>query len=689
MKPIVLLGGGLYHYQVIQSLNEEITKNQSVLMVSENPKVSPLEYVPYQLAKTTNVDVHLDLWTVCQKKSVEYLNDRCLQINREEGVVQLENFGSLPFHHLSLETVCEPSFDLSAYEDPSKIILDHPVSFVSKMRQFFREVHRHCPREVRVIITGLSVLSVELSLVLQGQLEKDCENCDIVILESKSNEELSSNQKKQIKKLKKQGIRVLSGARILSDKPHCLDLEGGQALSYDILIPLNYWVPKDFLGKLLQNESPFIEVEEDLTHSSLANLSVVGRNVFVRTKKKWLHEFNNSEVSQLLLHNIFKMNTKPAAKLKDSRQYLDTLLLSDGWKKFVSAKDSGVLKRWVGEKEKSILDLKNVATFEKAKVDVQNKLQQQADQMSRPWRGRTLSHITENRKYFLTTFHGFNSWGNYSQSTAKICEMALLKSLAKGMKAQHLRFHLTLPSEHNHLSRHIFESTLHTIENFCSSHQLEMDGGDTFDGQSWKLCITIGGEAILQVGEKLNSHDYLLITRPLGYGILWAGRLQEGFDSQWIQETLDYKLLISPEQFKDYTLKHNVSASFVVEEWGFLYHCLRHVPAHQQMILNFREVPRWEGTDQMFKRKMKHPGLDINWNRVSGELAFQRDDVSTTNSVLWDSMSQGALVLGVPSHNWQEALSDLKKMGYKKASLVGCTRPKKSGKRVVLSDWSP
>ena len=539
-------------------------------------------------------------------------------------------------------------------------------------------------------MTGLSHLSIELAVVFSQRLQETCENCDIVILEEESLESLSSYQKKQIQTLKKKGVRVLGGAQVIADKPHCLELEGGQALSYDILIPLSHWKPKDFLGRLLQSEAPFIEVEEDLTHISIPNLSVCGKNVLLRKRKQWLSAFEPAHLAEVLLHNIFSDSSRKSQKVSELRQSFDSQLLGEKWKGFslLSGKNEG-LKAWQQGKRKTLEELRSIEVLEEAKKRVELKLKDQADHMSRPWRGKSSSKSTKHQNYFLTTFHGFNSWGNHFQSTLKICEMALLKSLSRGMKASHLRFFLTLPSQENQMTRHIFETTLHSLESFCESQGIAMDGGDTFNGSHWQLCVTIGGEPLFKVGKKMNSHDYLLMTRPLGYGILWAGRLESGFDSRWIQQTLDYPLLFDLEDFQSFITEHEVSAAFVVEEWGFLYHCLRHIPTHHQMILNFREVPRWEGTDTLFHQKVSHPGIDANWPKVASDLAFKREDVSHTNSVLWDSMSQGSLVFGVSSKKWVNALKDLKARGYSRASLVGCTRPKKNGQRVVLSDWSP
>ena len=179
------------------------------------------------------------------------------------------------------------------------------------------------------------------------------------------------------------------------------------------------------------------------------------------------------------------------------------------------------------------------------------------------------------------------------------------------------------------------------------------------------------------------------MTQPLGFGFLWAGRLSCDFNSSWIQKAITSQLVPNMDQMKSFLEKWNPSGRVLIEEWGFLFHCLQRLPAHQQLMVNLREVPRWEGADDLIERQTTHPGLDINWSRIKNHVAFNREDVSANNAVLWDSLSQGGLVFGFKSENWEQALEDLKKMGYDRASLVGCIRPKRKGNDVVLSDWSP
>ena len=699
LQPIVLVGGGENHYRLIQSLSEEKTKGRPVILVARNLKVLPGNYLaPILVGVINQKEAQLDLWSVCQRKGVYFLEDVCLNINREEQIVSLKNFGKLEYHLLSVETEAEPSIlGIDYQKDPSIISPADPYQFIEKMEQFFLEVHKHCPREVRVVITGWHRQSIELAFSIQNNLKKSCESCDIIILDENKDKEkgfFKSSQEKMIKELKGKGIRVVHKAVIKQQQAHFLELTSGMKISYDILVPMSHWRSTDFLGKLLHLNGQKIIVQRDLTDVRDSKVFVSGNNVVFEREDFEISCLERDEIASVLLHNIYRDGLGgPPITCRDRFSINSMQLFSKGSglsSVIANSDEKSQLKKWKQSVSQELKKLKSVTVQEGPKNELKENLQYQAQHMSRPWAGLISSTKEEvDHPYRLNSFNGFNSWGSYAQSAIKICEISILKSLSKGVLPKQLRFSLTLPDSAKHLTNHIFESTFRAIESVAQKNNVEIDGGDTFDGRHWHLNVTIGGEVYREPLQRFRAHDYLIMTRPLGFGFLWAGRLQDQFDSNWILKTMKDPLLVGFEKFMEFSERWNPSAQVLIEEWGFLYHCLQKLPAHQQLMVNFREVPRWEGIDQLINENVELPGLDTNWPRIKDDVAFSKDDVSVNNSILWDPMSQGSLVFGVPAENWKEALGDLQAMGYERAALVGCTRPKSKGNRVVLSDWSP
>ncbi len=679
MEPIVLVGGGELHYRVIQSYEPKAEKQQPIVLVSQNIKVLPTDGIPFILKDKSSVEKwQWDLWTACQRKGIYFLEDQCLSVSRDEQVLHLKKFGRLKFDRLSVESPSHPTLQGQDVSQKTAVIdFTDSYEFIRKMRQFFSEVHRHCPREVRVVFTGFNSLSLRLALAIKNSLVGGSETSDLLIIDESPLPEkgfFKSKKQKDIEKLKKQGIRVLSGALVQQYQDHLLTLNDGTEISFDVLVPLDHWRAEDGLGKILQFDNQKILVHRDLSEVRSPNIFVTGNHVQFERSKQWTSEIEKAELSHVLQHNIFRDSDEPALQCRDRLQYDD----------FHWSKD------WVGRSQKQILQLQKVEVLEPRKQSLQDEMQFQAQHMSRPWQG-VYNRDPETRQgnFRLNSFNGFNSWGSYALSAIKITEIAFLKSLSQGVKPQQLRFNLTLPNQDQQLLNHVFESTFRAIESVAEKQGVEIDGGDTFDGTHWHLSVTMGGPSFDRSEQSFCPHDYLIMTRPLGFGFLWAGRLIDRFNSSWIQKSIEQPLLVNADAMKEFLLRWNPSGRVLIEEWGFLFHCLQKLPAHQQLMVNLREVPRWQGTDELINQKVEHPGLDINWARIQGDVAFDRSEVSANNSILWDSMSQGGLVFGVRAHEYQQVLEDLHGMGYERAALVGSIRPKSKGNRVVLSDWSP
>lgn len=695
MKPIVLVGGGENHYHLIQKLGDKKELKRPIILVAKRNKHFPLKRIPEVVAGLTSFEsCQMDMWKACQRAGVYFLKDECTSINRDEKVVFLKKYGKLEFHCLSIETQTEPFITgLKEQQSPSLMVCRNPALFIEQLNSFFAEVHKHCPREIRVVVTGLSQESLRLACVLNQELMKSCGSVDLVMVR-----EITKNQKpltkSVIKSLKTQNIRVIENAGVESLRPHQLKLTDGKDLDFDVLIPWGHWRSQDFLGKILQADNSRIYVGKDLKELKEAPIFISGANVYFENESLGLCEIESFEIKKVLETNVFLEDFEsPHIQCRTKKK---DLMKNPFFKKgleilrFAQGDGASTKKGWKVEIQKQLKSEKDLPLLELAAQKRQENLVYEAEHMSRPWRGLLGSEGQgDSKSYRLTSYNGFNCWGSYTESTLRIVEVALLKAFTRGVNPAQLRFSLTLPRTEEHLTKHIFESTFRAIEEVTAKHGVEIDGGDTFDGNHWHLAVTIGGRSERTVAQRFESHDYLLITRPLGFGFLWAARHHDKFDSDWIQNSFDSQLLVDFKKWDPFFEKFAPSSMVLVEEWGFLYHCLQSLPAHQQLMLNFREIPRWTGIDQTLTSKSLHPGLEANWSRISGDVAFARDEVSLNNAVLWDSLSQGSLVIGVKAKDYKQALCHLHEMGYKRAALVGCVRPKAHDNKVVLSDWTP
>jgi NADH dehydrogenase FAD-containing subunit len=692
--PRVLIGGGEVHYRVVQRLTEsQITQAPIVLVHQGNNKILPPTFLgPIVAGALNRSEAQLDLWSACERKGVILLEDECLNIDRDEKIVFLKNYGKLHFDRLSVESQTRAQLPGQVGDGPATSFQVEPAgSFLQRLNQFVDEVYQHCPREVRVVLTGWCLETIQLAIALKHRLQGICDQTDIVILEAKRLKEggwVKSAEQKWLAQLQAVGVRVLHGQQFEFRRPQEVSLSGQDILSFDICIPYSGWRSGDFVNKAFALTGSGVPVRADLSDPYEDSLFLTGRNIFFANDELATTQVAPEELAKTLFHNLFREEGSPTL----SCRRVDILGQGERLPRGVLTKQKPGrvdTETWGHSLRKIVKDLQQVSVEALAESSLQQQMQYQASRMALPWKGGGIRQNTPTSPYLMTSHNGFNSFGGYTASANKIFELCLLKCFVRGVKPRHLRFHLTLPKDQLLFGHHIFESTLKAIEHCCEDHDIELNGGDTFEGEYWHLGVTMGGEVFAESESRFQPHDYLLVTQPLGFGLLWAGRLGQGFDSSWLKKSLQSPLASSTRRLENFVEKWQPSGRVLVGEWGFLFHCLEKLPAHQQLIINFREVPRWSGVDQMVNQNVTHAGLDNNWERVRSAVAFDRSEVSASNGVMWDSLSQGTLVFGVRAKDWRGALDDLKQMGYSHAALVGCVRPKAEGHRIILSDWSP
>ncbi len=692
MDPIVLVGNGEYHYRLIESLKTDNPASRPILMVSEENKSFANTLGPAHLAGLISRDaVLLDTWSLCQRKGVYFLRDQCVDMSFEDRTLFLKKYGKLKFHKTSFEFTTEPNvFSSQLHDNPSILRYREGFQFYLQLKRFFKEVHLHCPREIRVVFSGLSREVVEYATLIQKELLKSCPRLDVQILFGGQENGGDLSQFSKLKKrLMSQKIYLHHGL-VEKVEEHCLTFSDGSLLDFDIFVPMDSWRVQDVVGRHLQGEDQSLVVGADLALREQEPVFAVGAHVGVCLQNRTdLDRFDLPLVVDVLKKQLFSETTNSSCleEVSPLKRIWQSPVLASNW-----------LGHPLDEKEmkniwkEQILSTKMKVEQGKGPDLVQKSFQEslsfEANHMTRPWSGLS-KRGSRQTDYQLQSVNGFNWWGSFAESATRICEMTLLKSLTTGVFTTHMRFSLSLPRATPALHQHLFESTLKAIERVCEKYDVDLDGGHTFDGDHWQLHITTGGVKAFQVATRFRPHDYLILTRPLGYGPLWTSRLSPQFNSAWVEQEVNSPILNDPFALQSLVTDFDVSAMVLVEEWGLLYHCIQHLPGKAQMMVNFREVPRWPGVDTVMGLAPLHPSSEHNWQRVKCHVPFQQDEVSVNNRVLWDPLSQGALVIGVSADSYPQALCNLRQMGYTHANLIGCVRPQVKGYKVVLSDWKP
>ena len=164
--------------------------------------------------------------------------------------------------------------------------------------------------------------------------------------------------------------------------------------------------------------------------------------------------------------------------------------------------------------------------------------------------------------------------------------------------------------------------------------------------------------------------DKLVLTKPLGIGILFAAQMQAKTKGRWIDDAIA-TMLSSNQTASRLAIKHGVSAMTDVTGFGLLGHLHEMlVPGSKLDVkVNLDSLPILDGAIQMSEAKIKSSLFDQN-----KMLSYESLKGKTTGSLALlghDPQTSGGLLCFVKQENESAFLSDLKASGYHSAETIG------------------
>ncbi len=204
-------------------------------------------------------------------------------------------------------------------------------------------------------------------------------------------------------------------------------------------------------------------------------------------------------------------------------------------------------------------------------------------------------------------------------------------------------------------------------------------GGHTIEGPRLVVGFTVFGEQLSQVTRKgnLKSGDQIVLTRPLGTGILLAALMQGKCRARWYMALLETMLagnriaLSLVEQF-------GINAMTDVTGFGLGGHLMEMLDASRLAAeLDLDEIPVLPGVDELLAE-----GIESTLAPENREMAIGMPfDPSTSGHerILFDPQTAGGLLFGVDSSRVQSVLEFLHSSGLPHSRRIGQAIPLESG----------
>jgi selenide,water dikinase len=286
---LVLVGGGHAHAQVIKALNKASRpKNLQVTLIDLQKDAAYSGMVPGCIAGLYKTeDTLLQLEPLSKWASIDFVQDRVVDIDLERNIIKLQNQGSIPFDAVSLD-IGSASRGLDdcpgarQYSLPTRPITE----LVRRLNEEGTKLAKN-PHPVHVVVIGGGAAGIELSMAIKGRFQrllgKDHE-VRVTLLDSGNElfpDETQVNRQALGKILAEKGIDVQHGCTVAEVCKDLVRLDSGQEVDFTLCLWATGAGAHDLAWKLEQkglavSDRGWIRVTPKLQSVSHPNIFAAG-----------------------------------------------------------------------------------------------------------------------------------------------------------------------------------------------------------------------------------------------------------------------------------------------------------------------------------------------------------------------------------------------------------------------------
>ena len=199
-------------------------------------------------------------------------------------------------------------------------------------------------------------------------------------------------------------------------------------------------------------------------------------------------------------------------------------------------------------------------------------------------------------------------------------------------------------------------------------------GGHSMQGPELNIGFVVNGVAMAGDGHWLRKRglaigDRLVLTKPLGTGVLFAAHMQLLADGRDIATAID-AMLTGNGPAAELALAHSASACTDITGFGLLGHLLEMLGEEHAVSLQLALLPLLPGALAQLRggiRSSMHPANAL----AAAGLATERPLDEDLLQILFDPQTSGGLLIGVAAGRAESLRDALRGSGYPQAEIIG------------------
>lgn len=723
-KHLVLLGGGHSHVSVIKSFGMNPIPGVEVTVVCRDVHTPYSGMLPGLIAGHYTFDeAHIDLDKLCAFSQVNFVHDEVVALDPAERVLKFADRPDLAYDVLSINTGSSPDLhsvpgaqEFAVPVKPINSFLDH----WAKLEQRLDETRN----PLTVAVVGAGAGGIELLLSVQNRIENSLsdKNKDPSLVSYRllvSGDALLSTHNRGVRKrfestLRERNVQIDYNARVSEVHQNGLELEQGSFIEASEILWVTSAAAPDWPAQagLDVDLKGFIKAEDSLQTLSYPNIFVAGDVSSVVNHPREKAGVFAVRQGPPLAQNIraFLLGDTPNT-FKPQEVFLGLISTGD---KFAVASwgPFSFSGKWVW-KWKDKIDRKFMALYsdfepmdveephiasavlgENKKIDVM-RCSGCAAKVGGNVLSKVMARVRTDYPHLIPPVGADDAAiieipgaGNLVQSVdffrsfirdpylfGQIAANHCLNDLfAMGVKPHSALAIVALEPASNGRQEETLYAQLAGALDVFRPLTVQLAGGHTAEYSEPGLGFTVNGfvepDALMRK-TGLHVSDELILTKPLGTGVIMAGQMRLMTKGRWIEAAVD-GMLKSNHAASLIFQQSGVTACTDVTGFGLVGHILEMTQGNSELSveININELPELDGVTELLKEDI------VSSLSAANGLAMDQMDTSKCRvtdrlPILFDPQTAGGLLAAVSHDRAQDVVSQLHKAGYDKACSIG------------------
>ena len=683
-KDLVLVGGGHSHVIAIKMLGMQAFLEHQITLISSATDTLYSGMLPGLLAGYYNYDdTHIDLMRLCQWAGVRFIQAEVIGVDKENKRLSLKDRPEISYDTVSFDVGATQN--LAMVNGASTNVI--PIKPISKFWGNWCDLKKKAINTERIAVVGGGAGSVELVLAMARSLSNKEVSFDLYCGSSRLLPEYNKlASQSAIRALERFDVAVHLDAWVDEVTSSRILLSSQKSYTYDHIFWCTAAASTPWLAAsgLSLDENGFIATRDTLQSLDDEDIFAVGDCATQINQPRPKAGVFAVRQGPVLAHNLrARLLGKKLKLFRPQKRFLSILSLGSKtaiaiWGPFF------VSARWVWE-WKNFLDrqfLKQFNVLTDMPIDQRiNTAKIAAKSNSQPFCGgcgakisadilsKVLSHLNEVTPGHCRTSNedaqeiGFSNqpfWQSIDALRQIVSDPWLMGQLAanhalsdlyaSGLKPHSVQALITIPFAAPKLQARELSQILQGALTVFSKTNCVLVGGHSMLGSELQIAFSVNGYSDSTISghlrkQGLSEGEKLVITKPLGSGVLFAAHMQSIAKGKHIESALLSMMQCNSVAAK-LCLEHGVKGATDITGFGLAVHLNEMLSHDQGAIINTADLPSFPGALSYLKQGVRSTNHNSNRHSVE-ECLLCPAGISLEMELLFDPQTCGGILFGV------------------------------------------